>query len=537
MQLVYSTLLDELDSSNVNMLQQIRENTGLIFSEVNAVSLSYGLYTENGDKFINLNDENNYTPDRLKLERDMLDYINILVNTRMYIHSIYVSMYDTPDRFLLSNDGPVSIDSHLDTSWIEDSIALRFHEENTWVKKREIRRYSFEAPEKVITIYRKLHHGIHPVGTIVLNIKASHIDNMLADLNLLPGQQINIYTSDGELVYSYENPTHSSDNSKMLIIEDFDGQYRYTSSIPEQQLYQLPSKVMAIISIIIIINVAIVFCIAYISSRRNYNRLLAIYNLIEATEQGKPIPELLPKSKDEYGHIIQNMIRVFIQSSYYKMQLSERKSKYEAMELMALQSQINPHFLFNTLETINWEVIDLAKGRNHVSTMIGCLSDVLQYSLSNPKEKVPLREEIHYTKSYLSIQEQRYNNRFAVVWEIDEELLDFTIVKLVLQPLIENSIYHGIKEKEGKSSLKIALRCCKSNIMLKVIDNGVGMSREKLTSLFEFESDSTSSKHIGLENVYKRLQLTYGSEFSFKVLSKEGFGTAITLTLPCDTTK
>ncbi|MDF2950662.1 MAG: integral rane sensor signal transduction histidine kinase [Anaerocolumna sp.] len=120
--------------------------------------------------------------------------------------------------------------------------------------------------------------------------------------------------------------------------------------------------------------------------KSNYERVLAIYNIIEAADASNPLPELSSKVKDEYGYIIQNMIKVFIESRYIKAQLSERKSKYEAMELLALQSQINPHFLFNTLETINWGIVEHLGITNHVSKMLENLSDVLKYSLRRRKE-------------------------------------------------------------------------------------------------------------------------------------------------------
>ncbi|MDK2800407.1 MAG: two-component system, sensor histidine kinase YesM [Clostridiales bacterium] len=216
------------------------------------------------------------------------------------------------------------------------------------------------------------------------------------------------------------------------------------------------------------------------------------------------------------------------------MQLSERKYKLQTMELLALQSQMNPHFLFNTLQTIYWKVCSFTGKSNEVNRMIENLSDILRYSLETGEMNVTLEEEIKNTISYIEIQKIRYKDKFDVIWEYDDDIKQLKVVKLLLQPLVENSIYHGIKEKEGKSYIKIKINHSNHWIKIVVIDNGLGITPEKLIKLQEkLNQDQDYSEHIGLFNTNKRLMLTYyGNQFRIKIRSKMGWGTAVYIYIP-----
>ena len=218
------------------------------------------------------------------------------------------------------------------------------------------------------------------------------------------------------------------------------------------------------------------------------------------------------------------------------MQLSERKYRMKVLELLALQSQINPHFLYNTLHTISWKSIAITKKPNEISGMIDNLSTILKYVLSNSNEMVTLDEEIYYTMCYVNIQSVRYRNRFRVKWTYDDDnLAEIMIMKLIFQPLIENSIYHGIKEKEGEGVISVRLVRDGSFLKIWLIDNGLGMTRERLDEIREMlkpEKDTIKSDHIGLYNVNKRLLLTYGDSYRIRIKSAYGRGTAIFIKFP-----
>ncbi|MFH5187394.1 sensor histidine kinase [Paenibacillus sp. TAB 01] len=203
------------------------------------------------------------------------------------------------------------------------------------------------------------------------------------------------------------------------------------------------------------------------------------------------------------------------------------------MEFTALQSQLNPHFLFNTLETINWKAISITHKPSVLNTMVENLADILKYSLDGHHRMVILQMEIKYTKSYIDIQKVRYADQFQLIWEYNEEVHKYHVMKLILQPLIENSLYHGIREKGTPGLIKIKIRIIQSHLTLSIIDNGLGMKPEKLSELrANLDKNYEKSKHIGLYNTHKRLKLTYGEQYGVVVRSKFGWGTAVHISIP-----
>lgn len=198
---------------------------------------------------------------------------------------------------------------------------------------------------------------------------------------------------------------------------------------------------------------------------------------------------------------------------------------------MALQSQINPHFLMNTLQTVYWRCISLTQGPNPATEMLENLSEILHYSLESSQELVPLKEEVNITRCYLDIQVQRYKNQFDVIWDVWAPMEAVMVPKLIIQPLIENSIYHGIRDKAGHSTIKIKIGARDGWVAITVLDNGLGMDRERLEQLkkrLEGE-DTQEGVHIGLLNTHKRLELIYGGDYKIRLLSRPGRGTMIEL--------
>lgn len=197
-------------------------------------------------------------------------------------------------------------------------------------------------------------------------------------------------------------------------------------------------------------------------------------------------------------------------------------------QIQALQSQINPHFLYNSLDTIQWRAIDY--NAFDIAEMIQKLSQIFRISLSDGKEYIPVEKEIEHVQCYLDIQKIRYKEKINYVIQVDESAKPVTIPKLIIQPLVENSIYHGIKEMKQNGHIDIQLQHIDSHIVIRVQDDGVGMSDEKLIQLKKDLSNHVESEHYGLFNIYEKLYLTYGTAFSFELSNEKGF--CVTLKLP-----
>jgi two-component system sensor histidine kinase YesM len=205
-------------------------------------------------------------------------------------------------------------------------------------------------------------------------------------------------------------------------------------------------------------------------------------------------------------------------------------------ELKALQAQINPHFLYNTLDTIVW--MAEAKKTDQVIEIVRVLSSFFRIALSKGRDWIPIRQEIEHVQSYLTIQKMRYRDILDYKIEVDEDILDSTILKLTLQPLAENALYHGIKNKRGGGTITVRARRANQNqVLLEVQDDGVGFTPYKLNkiqSALKNETDEITIKEggFGLENVNKRIELYYGQQYGLSVESQYQEGTRVTVTIP-----
>jgi two-component system sensor histidine kinase YesM len=204
-------------------------------------------------------------------------------------------------------------------------------------------------------------------------------------------------------------------------------------------------------------------------------------------------------------------------------------------ELRALQAQINPHFLYNTLDTIIW--MAESKQTDRVIEIVSALSSFFRISLSKGRDWITIGEEIERTRSYLTIQKMRYRDILDYRIEVEDQTLNHTILKLILQPLVENALYHGIKNKRSGGIITVrAIQKNESEISLEVEDNGIGFAPEKLALVqAELENESSDIRldsGFGIDNVNKRIKLYYGKQYGLSIRSEFRKGTCVTLLIP-----
>lgn len=225
-------------------------------------------------------------------------------------------------------------------------------------------------------------------------------------------------------------------------------------------------------------------------------------------------------------NLMTSEIRALMEQNVYE-QKQKRKS-----ELKALQAQINPHFLYNTLDSIIW--MSEAGENDEVVEMTSALARLLRQSISNDQEEVELEKEIEYVKNYLTIQKMRYKDKLEFFIYVDPRVAHVPVIKLVLQPLVENAIYHGIKYKETKGNLKIYAKPVDGRVEIVVADDGIGMDEDVMEHIFDEHRKEQKRNGVGVPNVQKRLQLQYGSEYGIRYESVKGAGTKVVITIPTD---
>jgi two-component system sensor histidine kinase YesM len=209
----------------------------------------------------------------------------------------------------------------------------------------------------------------------------------------------------------------------------------------------------------------------------------------------------------------------------------EQQSKREA-ELKTLQEQIKPHFLYNTLDTIQWMAQD--HGADDIVRIVGALTNLFRIALSKGKEMIRVSDEVEHVRSYLIIQKARYEDKFDFSIDVDEEVLPFKVLKLTLQPLVENAIYHGIKERRGNGNIRVTASRRDGMLVMRVTDDGVGMSAVKLEYVRALLLTPPSSEKdgYGISNVNERIQLSFGRKFGLRFESSPGSGTTVEILHP-----
>ena len=252
---------------------------------------------------------------------------------------------------------------------------------------------------------------------------------------------------------------------------------------------------------------------------------------MERVQEGDfSVSDIVVDSENEIGSLTKSF-NVMTQRIHELMaqNIREQEAKRKS-ELKALQSQINPHFLYNTLDSIIW----MAEGKKNeeVVLMTASLARLLRQSISNEDELVSIGQEIEYARGYLTIQKMRYKDKREFWIEVEPSILNIRLIKLVLQPVIENAIYHGLKYKESRGLLLVKGFMKNGNAVLQVIDDGVGMDQETLDHIYERHKVDYHSNGVGIYNVQKRLQLYYGNEYGIVYESKPGEGTTATITIP-----
>ncbi len=205
----------------------------------------------------------------------------------------------------------------------------------------------------------------------------------------------------------------------------------------------------------------------------------------------------------------------------------EQKSKREA-ELKILQAQIRPHFLYNTLDTIQW----MAQSHNadDIVQIVSALTNLFRIGLSKGKEMLKVHEELEHVQSYMIIQKARYEDKLEYEITCEKEIKNCSVLKLILQPLVENAIYHGIKEKRGIGRITISAKKADEKLLFIISDNGAGIKPEKMAEIKDMLQGKTSkgkNPGYGIFNVNEMIRLVFGNEYGLNIISTPGKGTTV----------
>lgn len=493
----------------------------------------------------------------------LLAILRSIKDSHEYVESIYLYT-DGAARYFSSDKGIHTIDESTDSSWLDVYREIA-KDSSSYIAPREI---SLGADQvvPVLSIYKRL---LLQKGCIVVNIDVAKLEEILA--KQISGHEETVYlvNRDGDVLaeqsagsgkngdreyfarlkeqYGEGWQEHlkgmdgtwvrTQNGACLLSVGSYDAmEVYYVSAISSKARTESIFAMLQSFLAFLVLDLCVVVFLAYLTTKRSFDQISYMISVFNEAEKGLPVAKPENSNRDEYDVIMNNIIYLFLNTNHLNAQLKENEYKREHAEMMALQLQINPHFLFNTLQTVDMEVRKQGASPEEISAVIRCVSDILKYALSDPGEPVTVEEEIQYLKKYAAIQKFRFGDQFIIYYEVDDEVMDAAVFRLFLQPLVENSLLHGIRGSKQKGYVKVSiqkrgerLRCC-------VMDTGVGMTGEEKAGLeSRFSSDDAGG--IGLANLYRRLVLRYGEDSALRVWSKKGMGTTVSFYIPCEKMK
>lgn len=283
----------------------------------------------------------------------------------------------------------------------------------------------------------------------------------------------------------------------------------------------------------VIISLVLVVIVSFKFSRTLTNPIFKLKRLMKQAESGDLTVRFNFQHNDEIGELGQSFNHMIARiDQLIQMVYVEQENKRTA-EMKSLQEQIKPHFLYNTLDTISWMARDY--DAEDIVRLVDALTNMFRIGLSHGKDIITVKEEITHVSNYLYIQKIRYKDKLNYVIHVDESLYAVEVPKLILQPLVENAIYHGVKAKRGGGTITITGVPEGENLVFTVQDNGAGMPQEKVEELNRRMSERSvldEQKSFGLFYIRERIQLCYGKGYGVHVESALGEGTRVTITLP-----
>lgn len=396
--------------------------------------------------------------------------------------------------------------------------------------------------------------GDGPDGVLLVDLSYDVIDDICANIQLGKRGYIFLVDASGDILWHPQqnliNNNLKSENIADLLAQGdnavlrttAEGEKLYISNrsistgwtavgvASPEDLLQNQDLLFRQYALIGVLAVTLACLIAMLISRAITNPLRKLTATMQQVEQGDLSVRCTVKNRNEVGQLSENFNHMISTTQDLMAEQLRSHEQKRLSEWKVLQAQIKPHFLYNTLDSIIW--MSHAGKNEQVVEMTSALAQLLRNSIGSGKEIITLAEELRHVESYLVIQKMRYNEKLQYELDIDPKTADCTIPRLVLQPLVENAIYHGIKVKEDGGEIFISAMLDDEQLLVTVEDNGPGMTPEQLAHIFEQkESDETSSK-IGIYNVHERLRIHFGEDFGLKFFSEPDKGTTAMLILP-----
>lgn len=549
-------VVQEIETANYNSLLRVKETIDRAMQEATrlathlSITTNYELYFSPTEEFVNYYNVFDDIRKRTKEYLSIYDYIESVYFSSLYFKDLNNSINQTITEIGLENT------TISDKSWYSKDVidSTRINRYIGWQENRI---------NKPLSNYISVVHYVRKArrlyaGSVTVNLRSTYLANMI-DVKEDQGEIAMVVDNKSDKVIIGNNgknflePVSETDIISQIEYKGFNGseintidgnkyivsavnsdymEWTYLSVLPLTSYSNNVDNIMTYVNRRIIIYLIISLILSYFLTIKTYEPIGVIMKIIENPSLWKTYSE---KRKGEVNFISENILKIVLSNDLLEKELRQNIKLLDKAQNKALQSQMNPHFLYNTLETINFETMEIANGQNNASDMISDLSELLRYSLDGEQYST-IEAEISSVNHYVKIMEKRYAGKLKVIWEIDEKLLSNTIMKLTIQPLIENAIYHGIKPKRGEGYIWISVYEKEENIIIEIQDDGLGIEKGKLSELNKEINDKYLLKKegIGLYNVNQRIKILYGESYGVEIDSTLGKGTITKINIPLE---
>ncbi|MDF2801488.1 MAG: multi-sensor signal transduction histidine kinase [Anaerocolumna sp.] len=544
------------------VIENSTEYTKQLIGQVKFDIDSYISYMENISTMVVTNMDIREYLSEPSLEKDresilynrMLSQFDTILNMREDIYNI--AIYGENGKYVL-NRGSQSVNPNINVkemSWYKKAIAA---EGKRVLSSSHVQNLVYDDYKWVVTLSKAIRtkETGKNLGALLVDLNYSSITKLCQNINMGNKGYIFLIDENGEVIYHPKQQLiytglRSERISEIIscksdhFIAELNGEEKlYTMSTSEKtgwtvvgvaninELFVNREETQTIYLESALLLLLSAFVIAVLFSDKLAKPITALKLSMKEVEKGNfDGVKVVRRGEDEIG-MLYNSFYAMTEEIQNLMEDKSRsqKEKYR-LELRALQAQINPHFMYNTLDSIVW----MAEGGNNkeVVIMTSTLGKLLRQSISNEEEFVTIEREVDYAKSYLIIQKMRYTDQLTFEIEVDPAIYNYKIVKLTLQPLVENAIYHGIKYKETMGKIVITGKETEEGILIQIIDDGIGMEEETLNHIFDKKKRINKNNGVAVENVNRRLKLYYGENYGLQYESKLNVGTIVSIFLP-----
>ena len=399
-------------------------------------------------------------------------------------------------------------------------------------------------------------NGNSMLGVLLVDMNYSSIEQLLEKANTdTSGEYVYLMAPDGEIIYHpkqnlihmglyEENNTEAAGYEDTTVKENFHGEKRlvtvktisYTgwkliSVVPMKSFSMGMTGMRNLVVLLVALTVLAVVILNQMVSARISKPLRRLNGSVKEWEAGNMNPDIYIGGSMEVEHLGKTLRSTVAQIRQLMDDIVVEQEEKRKSELDALQSQINPHFLYNTLDSIVWMIT--GERYDDAVFMITQLASLFRISLSKGKTVIKIEDEVKHARNYMNIQKIRYKNSFEVDFQIEEDILDGCIVKLVLQPLLENAIYYGMEFMDGEGEIHVRGYRKDKDVYLEVEDNGLGMPEEEAAELLNGkERPHKHGSGVGLVNVHSRLKLRFGEAYGLVIHSCPDEGMMVQIHIP-----